>query len=116
MNRTQAIRKYYLWLHKGSSDGVRDCPMTDHPLYEWRLGHKPENPRLPKPHAIRAHCLDCTGNSYRAVSECPFPECPLWEFRSGRRETTPYLTVSDTETGSEGKSTTRALKPQNLAL
>ncbi len=40
----------------------------------------------------------------------------LEAFRSGRRETTPYLTVSDTETGSEGKSTTRALKPQNLAL
>lgn len=35
--------------------------------------------------AIRAKCLDCSGNSYGEVRECSIPSCPLYPYRLGKR-------------------------------
>lgn len=32
--------------------------------------------------AIRAKCLDCSGNSRREVERCLLKECPLYPYRS----------------------------------
>ena len=37
------------------------------------------------PKAIRAKCLDCSGNSPSQVRTCLCPECPLYPFRFGCR-------------------------------
>ena len=34
--------------------------------------------------AIRAKCLDCSGNSSDEVKACPVKDCPLYPFRLGR--------------------------------
>jgi hypothetical protein len=39
--------------------------------------------------AIRAKCLDCSGNSSDEVKCCPVIDCPLWAFRLGKN---PYRT------------------------
>ena len=33
---------------------------------------------------IRAHCLDCAGNSTREVRLCPITDCNLWPLRFGK--------------------------------
>lgn len=35
--------------------------------------------------AIRAKCLDCSGNYYKSVRECPVTKCPLFPYRMGKR-------------------------------
>jgi hypothetical protein len=35
--------------------------------------------------AIRAKCLDCSGDSYSEVKLCPSTECPLYPYRFGKR-------------------------------
>jgi hypothetical protein len=37
--------------------------------------------------AIRAKCLDCTGDQPKEVRECPVYACPCWPYRMGRRPT-----------------------------
>ncbi len=37
--------------------------------------------------AIRAKCLDCSGENAIEVAECPIQRCPLWPFRAGKN---PY--------------------------
>lgn len=39
--------------------------------------------------AIRAKCLDCSGDSSNEVKLCVVPDCPLYLYRFGRR---PYKT------------------------
>lgn len=39
--------------------------------------------------AIRAKCLDCSGDSSNEVKLCPIPECWLFPFRFGKN---PYST------------------------
>lgn len=34
--------------------------------------------------AIRAKCLDCSGNSVTEVKLCPIKNCPLYPYRSGK--------------------------------
>jgi hypothetical protein len=43
------------------------------------LGHMPMAPAA----AIRAHCLDCCGNSSDEVRRCTALKCPSWPFRLG---------------------------------
>lgn len=35
--------------------------------------------------AIRAKCLDCSGQQFGEVRECPVKNCPLYEYRMGHR-------------------------------
>ena len=47
---------------------------------------KPVSP-LPKRHrtslsAIRAKCLECSGNNAKEVDACPIEDCPLYTFRN----------------------------------
>lgn len=34
--------------------------------------------------AIRAKCLDCSGDYINEVRECPITDCPLYPFRMGK--------------------------------
>ncbi|MBR6569505.1 MAG: hypothetical protein IKK75_03530 [Clostridia bacterium] len=34
--------------------------------------------------AIRAKCMDCSGNSRREVERCKLRDCPLWPYRNTR--------------------------------
>ena len=43
--------------------------------------------------AIRAKCLDCSGESAFEVRRCPIQSCPLWPYRFGKRPTTAGLGV-----------------------
>ena len=74
---------------------VTECPMTDCPLWEFRMGKDPyhtkvgerKQPQEGQPcnrkRAIRAKCLDCCLDSDNEVRLCPADTCPLWEFRLG---------------------------------
>lgn len=33
--------------------------------------------------AIRAKCMDCSGEQPPEVRECPLMQCPLWPYRFG---------------------------------
>ena len=35
--------------------------------------------------AIRAYCLECSGDSFRNVKLCVMSDCPLYPYRMGRR-------------------------------
>ncbi len=35
--------------------------------------------------AIRAKCLDCSGNSQKYARECHIQDCSLWRYRMGHR-------------------------------
>lgn len=50
--------------------------------------------------AIRAKCLDCSGNYYKNVRECPITKCPLYQYRMGKR---PQRDNSSDEDVSSGK-------------
>ena len=41
--------------------------------------------RLTPIKAIRAKCLDCTGNQMKEVRHCTCFTCPLWGYRMGVR-------------------------------
>jgi hypothetical protein len=34
--------------------------------------------------AIRAKCIDCSGNQPKEVKQCPVTTCALWPYRMGR--------------------------------
>lgn len=44
----------------------------------------PEEKRLTPLKAIRAKCLDCSGDSKKELALCPVEDCPQWPFRCGR--------------------------------
>ena len=35
--------------------------------------------------AIRAKCMDCSGNQIKEIRQCELKECSLWPYRMGRR-------------------------------
>jgi hypothetical protein len=37
--------------------------------------------------AIRAYCIECSGDSLKEVRECPIVDCPLHPYRMGRKQT-----------------------------
>lgn len=60
--------------------------------------------------AIRAKCLDCSGNQKKLVENCKITDCPLMPYRSIRamRENAPsnieknQLSIFDFEEGQRG--------------
>ncbi len=44
--------------------------------------------RLTPVKAIRAKCLDCSGDQPKEVRLCSIPECSLYPYRMGKRPTT----------------------------
>lgn len=45
----------------------------------------PDNPLITSPiKAIRAKCLDCSGDSAKEVKLCTVENCPLYPFRFGK--------------------------------
>lgn len=44
--------------------------------------------------AIRAKCLDCSGDYLKEIKECPITDCPLYPFRMGKN---PFLKRELTE-------------------
>lgn len=44
--------------------------------------------------AIRAKCLDCSGDYLKEIKECPITDCPLYPFRTGKN---PFLKRELTE-------------------
>lgn len=45
----------------------------------------PTPPVLTPIKAIRAKCMDCSGDSFKFVKECHIRDCALWPYRMGRR-------------------------------
>ncbi len=45
--------------------------------------------------AIRAKCLDCSGDSAPEVKLCVIPHCPLFEFRMGKNPYRKELTEEE---------------------
>lgn len=39
--------------------------------------------------AIRAKCLDCSGNMRKEVQGCKLKECPLWPYRTAEARDKP---------------------------
>ena len=39
--------------------------------------------------AIKAHCLECSGNSSREVTTCALTDCPLYPYRFGNNPRAP---------------------------
>jgi len=49
--------------------------------------------------AIRAKCIECSGDDKAEVRLCTFGECPLWPYRMGRRPKKGHLAAGDGEPG-----------------
>ncbi len=81
----ESIMEYYKELHNGSVHQVKECSMTTHPLYEYRLGELPEDKTYrDRITAIRKTCIDCCGGN-KEVNECIFTDCHLYKFRNPRQ-------------------------------
>ena len=52
-----------------------------------RTDYTDPNELLTPVRAIRAKCLDCTGNQPKEVRLCPSYYCSLWPYRAGHRPT-----------------------------
>jgi len=57
--------------------------------------------------AVKAKCLDCSGNSVTNVKECPAKDCSLWPYRFGEQ---PNLFPNKTF-----ESTIKDIKDKSLA-
>lgn len=47
--------------------------------------------------AIRAKCMNCSGNQFVEVRECPVTDCALYEYRMGHRPPKEDLNTLDDE-------------------
>ena len=47
--------------------------------------------------AIRAKCLECSGDYINEVKECPITDCPLYAFRFGKNPYRKTRSLSDEE-------------------
>lgn len=87
LNISKAISLYYLWLSGNSPKNRRDCSMTTHPLYPYRLGELPEDKTyLDRRKAVRQHCIECSGGNPGEVNDCIFKDCQLYNFRHIRNK------------------------------
>lgn len=55
--------------------------------------------KLTRKQAIRAKCLDCSGNNRAEVRRCPVIGCPLWPYRMGAEQKGTGEDVTDTDVG-----------------
>lgn len=85
MTPMKAIRARCLDCSGGSSKEVRSCTISDCPLYEYRLGHRPQQKILTPMRAIRAHCVSCCNGSTREPTLCTAKKCPLQPYKLGKR-------------------------------
>ena len=81
LNRRKAIRERCLNCVGWSVKDVKDCEMTDCPLYKFRTGQGKQNSKL-RAKAIRKFCLWCMCGSQKEVSKCTSPDCPLFPYRN----------------------------------
>lgn len=51
-------------------------PAINHPEQYRNFGHS-------RTKAIRAHCLECSGDNVAEVRKCPAKGCALWAYRMG---------------------------------
>lgn len=92
----KAIRARCLDCSGGSVKDVRECPITDCPLHEYRLGHRPnEGATLTPMKAIRKHCLTCCNCSSLEVRLCSAENCALQAYKSGHRPKANNYTTAD---------------------
>jgi len=101
-----AVRRYCVNCFEGL---IKDCQIPDCFLWEWRFGKRPTTAKrdgqLPADRklgtnsalkAIRAHCVECSGDNIQEVKHCPCNgvapkgvggsppfDCPLWPYRFG---------------------------------
>lgn len=87
----QAMRQNCLQCSEYRKD-VANCPATDCPLYEYRMGRGPKEgtPRRTPLKAIRAYCKYCTLDNGKYIAFCPCDglnstRCHLWPYRFGKR-------------------------------
>lgn len=103
----KAIRQHCLSCCRGSFAEVRACSATACPLYAFRLGRKPDTDtlaeleRIPanpvelgklatnvasgsRLRAIRARCIDCSGNLLPEIKGCAETKCALHPYRMGK--------------------------------
>lgn len=81
-----AIRAKCIRCCNGQKAEVRLCPAQSCPLFDFRMGHRPQGERntekaLSPRQAIREKCRDCTGGVLAEIRECPIPDCSLYSLR-----------------------------------
>lgn len=80
LNRRQAIRARCLDCSGASKKEVRDCPITECPLYPYRIGTGRQEPKA-REKAIRSYCLECMNDQSVEVGLCPSGNCTLFPYR-----------------------------------
>jgi len=75
----QSVRRKCLECCQHSGEEVQLCPITNCPLYHFRMqeGHKGLI------EAIKKKCLACGEGTRFEVKNCEFVKCPLYSFRLG---------------------------------
>jgi hypothetical protein len=84
LNRRKAIKARCLDCSGWSFDEVKDCSFQDCPLYPFRLGKGPQNPKE-RIRAIKDYCLWCMAGQKPEVAKCVSGHCPLFAFRKGKQ-------------------------------
>ena len=80
INRRKAIKLKCLDCSGGYHAEVKNCPLTDCPLYEFRTGEgKQDADKRNK--AIRSKCMECTCGQRNEIRECVNVWCALWPYR-----------------------------------
>ena len=80
LNRRRAIHEKCRNCSAWSTKDVAECPMTDCPLYPFRMGKGKQNPK-DRNKKIRSYCLWCCNSLTSEVRLCPSVDCPLHPFR-----------------------------------
>jgi hypothetical protein len=82
----KAIRLTCVACSAGCTSAVRDCPITDCPLWEYRMGKRPPKGKAKRTpmQAIRAKCLELNDGSAKLVREEGVPY-PINPWRLGKR-------------------------------
>jgi hypothetical protein len=84
----KAVRYKCLDCSGGSWKEVRNCEITECPIWDFRFGKNPKVKQCTSMKAIRRKCLDCCCGSSYEVKYCENKDCSLWEFRFGKNPDT----------------------------
>jgi len=60
--------------------------------------------------AIRAKCLDCSGNSKHEIKLCQIPDCPLFAYRFGKNPNRKGIGGRTGQTQAENQETVTQVK------
>jgi hypothetical protein len=80
LNRREAIRARCLDCSGFSAKEVRECPLSDCPLYPYRFSAGKQDPKK-RDKAIRTYCRECMNGQRVEVYGCPSGDCPLFPYR-----------------------------------